>query len=192
MDNEPISTLVAIPAPEAAAGSPGPGEDPFSFTRLRLIETPDSPLNSHSLPMTLEGCDGHLEGLPLKRPNVDHRNPRTIADMINVLTDPAAAEQLERATATDDRTERRVDAAGSSVAADDGGGDAPDALGYGDADDAIERLAASNRDVSHIELCFLFGWVTRPGCISLYNKDGKTYAVSEGRWILTPFRGNWM
>jgi len=63
---------------------------------------------------------------------------------------------------------------------------------YNSSDVMIEQLAASNRNVSHIELCFVFGWVTRPGCISLYNKDGKTYAVSEGRWMLTPFRGNWI
>mmetsp|Transcript_8415 Transcript_8415/g.15214 ORF Transcript_8415/g.15214 Transcript_8415/m.15214 type:complete len:233 (-) Transcript_8415:2200-2898(-) len=186
MDNKPISSLLAIPAP--ATTSTATSEDAFDFTQLKLIEKPDSPWNSHSLPQTLEHCDGYLDKLPLKQPNVDQRNPQTIADMINILTDPAAEEEFERAM--DDMTIQQEE--NKQAVSISKGENTHNVFDYNSSDVMIEQLAASNRNVSHIELCFVFGWVTRPGCISLYNKDGKTYAVSEGRWMLTPFRGNWI
>ena len=38
--------------------------------------------------------------------------------------------------------------------------------------------------VAHSKAPGVLGFLTRPGCISFYTQNGKTYAVSEGRWWL--------
>mmetsp|Transcript_35197 Transcript_35197/g.105126 ORF Transcript_35197/g.105126 Transcript_35197/m.105126 type:complete len:919 (-) Transcript_35197:150-2906(-) len=152
------------------------------FDSLKLIEKPDSPFNSLSLPQTLEGCVGYLKELPLKVPNVDQKNPATVVDMINILTSPSAVEAFENAQQsrllpTDeespllDGNESVYDYARSSV--------------------MNRELGNAKKRISHTPN-ILCGHVVRPGNVSLYTKDGKTYAAGEGCWFLTLFRAFWV
>jgi hypothetical protein len=43
---------------------------------------------------------------------------------------------------------------------------------------------ASSAKTSHMRAPFPFGHIVKPGYISFYKNDGRTYAVSEGRWML--------
>mmetsp|Transcript_10612 Transcript_10612/g.15536 ORF Transcript_10612/g.15536 Transcript_10612/m.15536 type:complete len:894 (-) Transcript_10612:464-3145(-) len=178
VDKELHTSLLVLPVPKS--------EDAFEFNQLKLVEKPDSPLNSNCLPDTLEDCEGFLKNLPLKQPNVDQRNPQTIADMINILTDPDATEVFERAIEDQRNQQHKSDECPPPQ------NNECNIFDYHSSDVMIEQLTTSKEYASHIKLCCNFGWAVRPGCISLYNKDGKTYAVSEGRWMLVPLRGNWI
>lgn len=67
------------------------------FNQLKFLDKPNSAMNRETLPQTLEDCVGYLKALPLVQPNVDQKDPLTIADMINVLTLPDAEKILEQA-----------------------------------------------------------------------------------------------
>jgi hypothetical protein len=69
-----LSSLTPVPPQD------GGSEDSMSFESLKLVENPDSPLNSKSLPLTLEDCVGYMKKLPLRAPNADLRKPSTMAE----------------------------------------------------------------------------------------------------------------
>ena len=61
----------------------------LDFSNLKLIELPDAPANS-MLKDTLEGWECYLTALPLKAPNVNHRVPKSMTVMVNILSDTTA------------------------------------------------------------------------------------------------------
>ena len=61
----------------------------LDFSNLKLIGLTDAHFNS-TLKDTLEGCEGYLTALPLKAPNVNHKVPKYITAMVNILTDTTA------------------------------------------------------------------------------------------------------
>mmetsp|Transcript_20111 Transcript_20111/g.37885 ORF Transcript_20111/g.37885 Transcript_20111/m.37885 type:complete len:747 (+) Transcript_20111:542-2782(+) len=56
------------------------------------------------------------------------------------------------------------------------------------------ELAKSKSRGSHLKAPGMLGHVVRPGCISFYTINGKTFALSEGRWWLmkNPIRAHWL
>jgi len=156
-------------------------DDLFNFDNLKLVDKPDSPKNSQTLKQTLEGCEGYLLHLPLRAPNVDQKNPKTVADMVNILTDPEAVKAFcDEEEKLADTAARRDEGMSSAV--------------YDYKDSAIMRaqLRQARKRTSHIHAPGVMGHVVQPGCISFYKKDGKTYAVTEGRWMLTSIKAGWI
>lgn len=156
-------------------------DDTFNFDKLKLVEKPDSQLNSPGLPQTLEDCEGFLTKLPLVAPNVD-KNPKTIADMVNVMTQPDAQEIFVKAQANVDE--------GTDVPV--GSGLPSRVYNVSSSPEMKEQLRLAKKHTCHIPAPGVFGHVVQPGCISFYNKDGKTYAVSEGRWWLASAKAKWI
>jgi len=155
-------------------------EDIFNFDQLKLVEKPNSTLNSPNLPETLEDCEGYIRQLPLVPPNAD-KNTKNIVNMVNILTLPEAHDAFAKAA------ENMVDSVvvpGSGI---------PPSLYDEKSSPAMKQLLRmANQQTSHSHASGVFGHVVQPGCISFYIRDGKTYAVSEGRWMLTSFKARWV
>ena len=89
--------------------------------------------------------------------------------MVNILTDSEADVRFDK--------EKRDD----SVARKEG---EPDAIfNYSGSVMKAELANARNR-VSHLKAPGVLGHVVKPGSMSFYEMNGKTFAVSEGRWWL--------
>jgi hypothetical protein len=70
--------------------------DEADFELLKLVERPNSKMNSPNLPKTLEDCEGYLTQLPLVPPNSDKKSSN-IANMDNILTLTEAQDNFTRA-----------------------------------------------------------------------------------------------
>jgi hypothetical protein len=70
--------------------------DEADFELLKLVERPNSKMNSPNLPKTLEDCEGYLTQLPLVPPNSDKKSSN-IANMDNILTLTEAQDNFSRA-----------------------------------------------------------------------------------------------
>lgn len=155
-------------------------EDIFNFDQLKLVEKPNSSMNSPNLPETLEDCEGYIRQLPLVPPNAD-KNAKNVANMVNILSLPEAQDIFAKAA------ENMVDndiVPGSGV---------PPSLYDEKTSPAMKQLLCmANKQTSHSHAPGVFGHVVQPGCISFYSRDGKTYAVSEGRWMLTSLKARWV
>lgn len=160
-----LSSLTPVPPQD------GGSEDSMSFESLKLVENPDSPLNSKSLPLTLEDCVGYMKKLPLRAPNADSRKPSTIADMINILSETSAAVNFERQRKKSNNDDNRREGE-------------PDKVFDYSGELMKAQLSLTKHRISHSKAPGVLGHVVKPGFISFYTMNGKTYAVAEGRWWL--------
>ena len=99
--------------------------------------------------------------------------------MVNILTDSeaqAAFLQAEHMHANDEREE------GKPLAAVYDPNVSPIMKKY---------LRAARGRTAHIAAPGILGHIVLPGCISFYNKDGKTFAVTEGRWMIPNPKAQW-
>jgi hypothetical protein len=158
-------------------------DDPFSFDKLKLVDKPDSPKNAKELPLTLEGCEGCLSGLPLRAPNVDQKNPKTVQDMVNILTDPEAGAAFIEAG------EQLIDLEAEAVRSE---GLPSVVYDYQHSGVMKKELNGARKRTSHQKAPGVLGHIVNPGCISFYKRDGKTFAVTEGRWMLTSIKASWI
>ena len=131
-----------------------------------------------SLACQLEGCEGYLKQLPLRGPNVDLQNAPTISDMVNILTEAEAAAAFLKAELNHQGQEREE---GKPLAAV-----------YDPTASAVMRKYLKATHASHMKAPGILGHIVLPGCISFYTKDGKTFAVTEGRWMLTNPKAQWV
>jgi len=170
-----LSSLTPVPPQD------GGSEDSMSFESLKLVENPDSPLNSKSLPLTLEDCVGYMKKLPLRAPNADSRKPSTIADMINILSETSAAVNFERQRKKSNNDDNRREGE-------------PDKVFDYSGELMKAQLSFTKHRISHSKAPGVLGHVVKPGFISFYTMNGKTYAVAEGRWWLmkNPIKANWV
>lgn len=183
------STGLSTSVPTHLSGSTGGNNnhpDPIdNFVALQFVEKPDSLMNRETLPQTLQDCVGYLQALPLVQPNVDAKDPVSIANMVNILTLQSAQAKLDAAmdltldsqftlppAAYCDQQLRAYDAT---------------------AEPMVSLLAAANKVTAHQPGPPLLGHVVLPGNIGLYMKLGIVYAVPEGRWWLLPdVLANWL
>jgi hypothetical protein len=155
--------------------------DLFNFDKLKLVDKPNCPKNASFLPLDLEGCEGFLHKLPLRTPNVDQKIPTTIHDMINILTDPHAVASFAEAEASETYA-GTPPAEGSPSATYD----------YASSAVMKRNLRTAKRNTCHIKAPGVTGHIVLPGHISFYRRDGKTFAVTEGRWLLTSYKAAWV
>jgi regulator of protease activity HflC (stomatin/prohibitin superfamily) len=151
----------------------------FNFNKLKLIEKPnDSPLVDDSIPLSLKDCVGYLPNLPLKAPNADIKKPQSIVDIVNILTEPAAAAEFLKAQLT--REEGRPEGSPARI--------------FTPTSDLMKKMSnTAKKRTCHIKAPGgVFGHVVDPGCISFYKKDGLTFAATEGRWILKSIKASWI
>ena len=93
--------------------------------------------------------------------------------MVNILTHSEAAASFDREM-LDNSEERKEGEPGA-------------AFNYDSALMKVELTKAESR-VSHTKAPGVLGHVVKPGYISFYTLNGKTFAVSEGRWWLMKVR----
>mmetsp|Transcript_8747 Transcript_8747/g.25154 ORF Transcript_8747/g.25154 Transcript_8747/m.25154 type:complete len:834 (+) Transcript_8747:149-2650(+) len=149
----------------------------FDFDKLKLVEKPNATRNTgQNLPMNLEGCDGYLESLPLKPPNANQKDMTSIANMINVLTNPESLTAFGDAEANLAQPEALREGTPSSI--------------YDPSSNLVKRLS-KRASTAHAGAPGMMGHIVRPGCISFYEMDGKTYAVPQGRWLLISYKARW-
>mmetsp|Transcript_14826 Transcript_14826/g.21046 ORF Transcript_14826/g.21046 Transcript_14826/m.21046 type:complete len:653 (+) Transcript_14826:67-2025(+) len=172
-----LSSLTPVPPQDGA----GANKDSMCFESLTLVEKPDSPLNSSYVPLTLEDCVGYMTKLPLRSPNADSKKPSTIADMINILTDSSAAADFEK------EKKKRSDS-GSRREGE------PDKVFDYKGEFMQAQVSLAKHVTSHLKAPGVMGHIVKPGCISFYAMNGKTYAVAEGRWWLmkNPVKASWI
>uniref|UniRef100_A0A7S4IHY0 Band 7 domain-containing protein n=1 Tax=Odontella aurita TaxID=265563 RepID=A0A7S4IHY0_9STRA len=169
-------------APFAPAGL---DDDLFDFDKLKLVDKPENSMNSLDLPQSLKECEGYLTKLPLKPPNVDQKNPTTVVDMVNIMTNPCAAALFDKRGDTLEKEHTFANDASRSEGVPSGLYD------YSTSELMKDQLSLARRKTSHIAAPLMFGHVVLPGCISFYKKDGRTYAVGEGRWLLPNPKASW-
>jgi hypothetical protein len=156
-------------------------DDLFNFEKLKLIDKPNCARNAQFLPLDLQGCEGFLRKLPLTPPNCDQKIPPTIQDMINILTDPHAAASFAVAEARETNTQTSP-AEGSPSATYD----------YASSEVMKDNLDIAKGNTCHVKAPGITGHIVLPGHISFYKRDGKTYAVTEGRWVLMSYKAVWV
>jgi len=151
----------------------------INFDNLLFVEKPDSPLNTSFLLQTLEDCEGYLQKLPLQSPNADSKIPSTISNMVNILTRSEAYASFEKEKKDDGMTRIEGD---------------PDLVFDYNGPLMKSELSKSKSRWSHLKAPGMLGHVVRPGYISFYTINGKTFALSEGRWWLmkNPIRAQWL
>jgi hypothetical protein len=153
----------------------------FNFEKLKLVDKPNCPRNAEFLPLDLEGCEGFLRKLPLKAPNVDQKIPTTIQDMVNILTNPHAAASFAEAEGKRENSADTRQAEGSPSATYD----------YALSQVMRDNLHIAKKNTCHAKAPGVAGHIVLPGRISFYKHDGKTYAVTEGRWLLMSYKARW-
>jgi len=154
--------------------------DLLDFSKLTLVEETNSPMNSASLPQTLHQCVGYLEKLPLKLPNVDQKAPTKISNMVNILTNPDADALFTTEMQSSNEKQGRNEAT------------PPDVFNPRESNIMMKELSRTKKNTCQARAPWIFGHVVNPGCISFYTKDGKTYAVTEGRWWLNSTKACWI
>jgi regulator of protease activity HflC (stomatin/prohibitin superfamily) len=150
----------------------------FDFGNLKLIELPDAPVNS-MMKDTLEGCEGYLTALPLRAPNVDHKVPKSITDMVNILTDTTAEGMFAIEEENLDIREKRTRTEGR-----------PSKI-YDEATSPLMKRLVKKGSCCHGQAPGMLGHVVSPGCVSFYQKDGQTFAAPPGRWFLASYKAWW-
>lgn len=101
--------------------------------------------------------------------------------MLNILTDPEAAAAFIEAEA------------GVSVAdLPEEGKPSPSVHDPERSQLMKDQLRAAKRRISHMKAPGILGHIVLPGCISFYVKDGQTFAVTEGRWMLPNPKAKWV
>ena len=148
------------------------------FSNLKLIELPDAPVNS-MMKDTLKGCEGYLTALPLKAPNVDHKVPKSITDMVNILTDTTAEGMFAIEEQNLDIREKRTRTEGR-----------PSKI-YDEATSPLMKRLVKKARRCHGQAPGVLGHVVSPGCVSFYQKDGLTSAAPPGRWFLKSYKARW-
>lgn len=119
----------------------------------------------------------------MKPPNVDQKIPHTVAEMVNILTDSEAVAAFDAATALLVNQEAdifRVEGFPSSV------------YDYAKSPVMVQQLKGAKRRTCHIKAPGIMGHIVNPGALSFYIVDGKIYAVSQGRWMLTSYKASWV
>lgn len=153
--------------------------DLFNFDDLKLVEKPAADRNTgRLLAQNLEGCEGYLKALPLKAPNVDQKVPKTIADMVNILTVGGAEAKFDTLQLEQTAPEDRREGAPSSI--------------YNLQTSPVMKKLTSDVKTSHASAPGMLGHVVNPGCASFYVKDGKTFAAPQGRWFLSSYKAKWI
>lgn len=152
--------------------------DYFNFNDLQLVDKPNGSDagSGDAASLSLRNCVGYLKRLPLKAPNADLQNPQTIVDMVNILTDPFAAAEFAKEEQYDDR---RAEGKPNSVFLPSS------AL-------MKKKLEESKKKTKHVKAPGVLGKVVEPGNIYFYKKDGLTFAVTEGRWMLPSVKAHWI
>jgi len=149
-----------------------------SYEECRLIDKPDSPRNTGFILSTLEECEGYLTSLPMLKPNVDRSKPETIANMVNILTLTKASPLLKEEEL---KFSREVMEKGE-----------PLPMYKIDQKNEVVMKLLNSAKISHMTAPFPLGHIVKPGYISFYKMDGKTYAVPEGRWMLPNPKAVWV
>jgi hypothetical protein len=143
------------------------------------VEKPDADRNTgRLLAQNLEGCEGYLKALPLKAPNVDQKVPKTIADMVNILTVGNAEAQFDTLQLEQTAPEDRREGAPSSI--------------YNLQTSRVMKSLAGAVKTCHTSAPGMLGHVVNPGCVSFYMNDGKTFAAPQGRWFLSSYKAKWI
>mmetsp|Transcript_2689 Transcript_2689/g.4932 ORF Transcript_2689/g.4932 Transcript_2689/m.4932 type:complete len:819 (-) Transcript_2689:411-2867(-) len=175
-----MSDVFPFSASNATAGS---NKEAINFDNLKLVEKPDSPLNSSFLNQTLKDCKGYLKKLPLQSPNAHSKISYTIANMVNILTHSGADASFQK--------EKEDNANANSQDRKEG---EPDAVFDYNGALMKKELAKAKSRTSHTNAPGVLGHVVKPGFISFYTKNGKTFATTEGRWWLmkSPVKSHWM
>lgn len=112
---------------------------------------------------------------------MDLQNAPTISDMLNILTDAEASAAF---------LEAEANAAGAPPVEEG----KPHPAVYDPESSSVMKkyLQKMKNRVSHIRAPGILGHVVLPGCISFYSKDGRTFAVTEGRWMLSNPKARWV
>jgi hypothetical protein len=131
--------------------------------------------------MTFFNPSGYLTRLPLRAPNANPKVPTTISTMVAILTDPTASEKFRLALASDDSYGNDCREEGL-----------PSALYSESAGLMKELIKSSNRSIYHVKAIGILGHIVNPGCLSFCKLDGKTFAVTQGRWLLTNVKAAWI
>jgi hypothetical protein len=137
-----------------------------SFSKLKLVDMSDCSRNSPNAPQTLKGCEGYLRRLPLCPPNVDPMKPKTIEDMVNILTIPTAAAEFEEweASLSEAAQLARLEGKPSPI------------YDYVGSEVMQRQLRTARNHISHVKGFGIFGHVVKPGCLSFYKRDENIYA----------------
>mmetsp|Transcript_13802 Transcript_13802/g.20953 ORF Transcript_13802/g.20953 Transcript_13802/m.20953 type:complete len:852 (-) Transcript_13802:1842-4397(-) len=149
-----------------------------NFNDLKLVDKPDSPMNARGdeTSFSLRNCLGYLRRLPLKAPNSSLQNPQTIVNMVNILTDPTATAEFAK---EEEHNEQREEGE-------------PDSVFEPTSELMKKKLKEIKKKTSHIKAPSVLGRVVEPGNICFYKKDGLTFAVTEGRWLLRSVKARWI
>ena len=125
---------------------------------------------------------GFLARWPLRAPNVNLNIPHTISDMVNILTDPEATSAFSHAQEEAPEGEGLVREEGMPSHVYD----------YDSSKVMKDQVTQARKATSHAKAPGILGHVVLPGHISFYKRDGKTFAVTEGRWLLTSPKARWI
>ena len=164
----------------------------LDYGSLKLVEKPDGPRNTgRLLQQTLEGCEGYIKSLPLRAPNVYQKMPKTITDMVNILTHSNAEELFLKALRDHSSNNHYVEMTSTSPSWSRQVGE-PLAI-YNPDDSPLMKRLLETAETSHVPAYFgVFGDVIDPGCAGFYKVDGETFAVPPGRWALTGWKASWI
>jgi len=123
---------------------------------------------------------GYLSHWPLKQPNADPKIPSTIADMVCILTDAEAAGKFHLAEQSNGDNNNNNEGVPSQ------------AFDYKTSQVMKDLLRQSHRRTGHVRAPGILGHVVNPGCLSFYTLDGRTFAVAQGRWLLSSPKAFWI
>ncbi|KAL7556998.1 hypothetical protein ACA910_002291 [Epithemia clementina (nom. ined.)] len=164
------------------------------FEQLKLVDKPTSDRNAQNLLQTLDGCVGCLNGWPLRPANVNPKIPHTFSDMVNMLTNPEAAAVFAAAEEELQRQQQYPGQQQGQQHATSGREEGmPSAVYHYEASAVLKQLLKqAHKRTCHHKAPGIAGHVVKPGCISFYRLDGREYAVTQGRWILTNPKASWI
>ena len=100
--------------------------------------------------------------------------------MVNILTDSGATAKFEEAEAKksgpDDREEGTIGWVYNSSSSP-----------------TMKTLEKESKNrTCHVKAPGITGHIVNPGCLSFYIKDGRTFAVTQGRWLLMSLKASWI
>lgn len=99
--------------------------------------------------------------------------------MVNILTDSGATGKFEQAEAQQSGPDDRMEGATGWV--------------YSSLSPTMKALEKESKNrTCHVKAPGITGHIVNPGCLSFYNVDGRTFAVTQGRWLLMSFKASWI
>ena len=116
-------------------------------------------------------------------PNVNQHITESVADMVNILTNPLAAPAFQ------EELDHAVHANGDSVL---GSGIKSRVYDSTQSDLMRHQLSLAKSRACHTLAPGIMGMLVNPGCVSFYEKDGMIFCAPEGRWFLPSLGARWM